>query len=91
MRSKLMDSVVVAAAVLAFSAAPGMVGLAAAKDRGATVRGGGPATQDAIGSTSTQTISKKGDAKDAKKDKKTKIDEISEIKGESIDYQGAGW
>ena len=87
MRSKLMDSVVVAAAVLAFSAAPGMVGLAAAKDRGATVRGGGPTTQDATGSTSTQTISKKGDAK---KDKAPKM-KIGEIKGESIDYEGARW
>jgi hypothetical protein len=55
MRSKLMSSVVVAAAVLVFSAAPGMVGLAAAKDRGATVRGSVPAKQDATGSTSTQT------------------------------------
>jgi hypothetical protein len=40
MRSKPMRSVIVAAAVLAFSAAPGMVGLAAAKDHGAQYKDG---------------------------------------------------
>lgn len=67
MRSKLVSSVVVAAAVLAFSAAPGMVELAAAKDHGATVRGGVPAKQDATGSTSTQTKAKGNQLDDADK------------------------
>jgi len=43
MKNKLMGTVLLMAVAFVFSVAPGMVGLAAAKDRGATVKGGKPA------------------------------------------------
>jgi hypothetical protein len=65
-----------------------MVGLAAAKDRGATVRGGVPATQDATGSTSTQTKTK---GNQPTLDSSPKAVNFGDIKGESTDKDHKDW